>query len=164
MGFTRRSYELVGGYENIPFSITEDYELFVQIRSVGGTFKTLFQPDSLVFTKPIVSLKTLFHQRKRWTRGIFQLPPFLKFGLLFILNLLPLFLIIGFLFGWETFLIILILKWIADILFLRKLYQLLHLKIDKGTLLYTPYSLLFNTLFLCYYFLPGKVKWKERKY
>jgi cellulose synthase/poly-beta-1,6-N-acetylglucosamine synthase-like glycosyltransferase len=164
MGFTRQIYDLVGGYENIPFSITEDLELYLQIRSKGGIFKTIFDPDALAYTKPVKSFRTLFNQRKRWTRGIFQLPTFLMAGLLFIHNLLPIIIILGLIFGWQAFVIILILKWIADIFFLRTFYKKLSIPIDRGTLLYTPYSLLFNTLFLCYYFFPSKVSWKGRKY
>ena len=154
----------MGGYENIPFSIIEDWDLFKAITSKGGIFKTLFEPTVLAFTQPIHSFKTLFHQRKRWIRGVFQLPFPLTLGILLIWNLLMIFIIIGILFGWEIMLLLFLLKWIADIFFLNFLYKKLSLNLDLGSFLYTPYSIIFNTLFLFFYFLPVKTNWKGRKY
>jgi cellulose synthase/poly-beta-1,6-N-acetylglucosamine synthase-like glycosyltransferase len=164
MAITRKSYESVGRYENIPFSIVEDWELFKAVTSKGGSFKTLFEPSSLAFTQPIHSINTLFHQRKRWIRGVFQLPMSLSLGVLFIWNLLLFFIIIGVFFGWKIMLLLFMLKWIADIFFLNFLYKKLSLHLDLGSFLYTPYSIIFNTLFLCFYFWPIKTNWKGRRY
>ena len=67
MSFRKEAYADVGGYENIPFSVTEDFALLNAINNLGK-YKIIYplNPESLVTSKPCPSLKELFRQKKRW--------------------------------------------------------------------------------------------------
>jgi len=80
---TREAYEATGGYERLPPSITEDYELFRATLRHGFSFRNVFQPEVLAESLPIPTFQRLLHQRRRWMRGVEQLPWWLKMGLAF---------------------------------------------------------------------------------
>jgi cellulose synthase/poly-beta-1,6-N-acetylglucosamine synthase-like glycosyltransferase len=66
----RKAYESVGGYKNIPFSVTEDYALFHAVTATKS-WKARFPVDAstLVESLPCPSLPSLFSQKKRWFTG-----------------------------------------------------------------------------------------------
>ncbi|MBX2992470.1 MAG: glycosyltransferase [Bacteroidetes bacterium] len=66
----RKAYEAVGGYRNIPFSITEDYALFHAVMSTG-IYKAKFPVDAstLVQSMPCEDWAGLYRQKKRWFIG-----------------------------------------------------------------------------------------------
>ncbi len=66
MAVSRVAYNAVGGYENIPFSIVEDYALYQVIIQKGFGFKHVFNEEILTYTKPP---ENYFGQRKRWISG-----------------------------------------------------------------------------------------------
>ncbi len=74
MMVTRTAYQATGGYQYLPFSVTEDYALFRAVISKGFGFKHLLQAEVLAHTKPVYSWQQLMQQRKRWTLGAMQLP------------------------------------------------------------------------------------------
>ncbi|WP_086595751.1 glycosyltransferase [Hymenobacter crusticola] len=80
---TREAYEATGGYERLPPSITEDYELFRATLRHGFSFRNIFRPEVLAESLPIPTFRRLLHQRRRWMRGVEQLPWWLKMGLAF---------------------------------------------------------------------------------
>lgn len=164
MAFTRSSYLSVGGYENIPFSVTEDYELFKNIIKAGGKFKTAFGPEVLVYTKPVHNFRTFLHQRRRWLTGAFRLPKKFAVGLFILWTLLPILLLLGFFIGWKWALALFALKWTIDLFFMKIFYNKLNQKLNWGYWLYTPYSLIFNTIILLFYLVPAPVVWKGREY
>jgi cellulose synthase/poly-beta-1,6-N-acetylglucosamine synthase-like glycosyltransferase len=75
MSYLRKAYTEVGGYENIPFSVTEDFNLLSAIKKLG-TYKIIFPliKESLVESMPCTSVKTLTRQKKRWVVGGLKLP------------------------------------------------------------------------------------------
>lgn len=79
---TREAYEATGGYEALPFSVTEDFELFKAVLKRGFGFCNVFRPEILAFSLPIATPLGLLHQRRRWLRGVEALPWGLKLGLL----------------------------------------------------------------------------------
>ncbi len=70
MSFRKSAYYEAGGYENIQFSVTEDFILLKSISRLKK-YKIIFplNPASLVITKPCRSIKELFRQKKRWAVG-----------------------------------------------------------------------------------------------
>jgi cellulose synthase/poly-beta-1,6-N-acetylglucosamine synthase-like glycosyltransferase len=66
----RAAYDHVGGYEGIPFSITEDYALFHAVTTTGK-YSARFPLDrhTLVESEPCPSWRDLYRQRKRWFMG-----------------------------------------------------------------------------------------------
>lgn len=164
MAVSNAAYRETGGYENIPFSVTEDYELFRNILKMGFTFRSVFEHNALGYTEPLASFKLLLHQRKRWFTGAFQLPVGFVLGLIGLWAFLPVLLIMSYFTGWLSPLLIFCIKWITDIIFLAFNYRKLKLKVDIAVWLYTPFSAVCNTIFLFYQFMPAPVQWKGRKY
>jgi len=164
MGISKEVYEKIGGYENIPFSVTEDYELFKQVTQKGYSFKSLFSTKELAFTRPLENMKLYFQQRKRWYRGALQLPFALALVLVMHSLLLPVLILIGVFVSWKVVLGLVIISWGIIGFDLNRYYRWLNLKPGIELFLYFPYTLLFSFLFLLYYILPIPVVWKGRKY
>jgi 1,2-diacylglycerol 3-beta-glucosyltransferase len=66
----RAAYDAVGGYEGIPFRITEDYALFHAVTSTTK-YKACFplDPETLVVSEPCKTWRELYRQRQRWFTG-----------------------------------------------------------------------------------------------
>ena len=75
---TRAAYEATGGYEALPFSVTEDFELFKALVNRGFGSRNLFRAEVLAESLPQYSWRGLLHQRRRWLRGVEQLPGWLQ--------------------------------------------------------------------------------------
>ncbi len=86
---TRAAYEATGGYENLPFSVTEDYELFRATIRLGFGYRILFRPEVLATSLPMRTVGNLLHQRRRWMRGAENLPWWLRAGLLYYAGFYP---------------------------------------------------------------------------
>jgi cellulose synthase/poly-beta-1,6-N-acetylglucosamine synthase-like glycosyltransferase len=86
----RAAYDQVGGFEGIPFSVTEDYALFNAVTSLTD-FKAKFPLDRgmLVESLPSETSGALYNQKKRWfVGGIGMAPRYLVFFLLLYLAVL----------------------------------------------------------------------------
>jgi len=90
MGMNRKVYESVGGYGGIPFSVTEDYELYRHLKNKGFRLIHFFDRRVLGITRPSGSVREWFHQHLRWMRGFNQLSIFEKLPVFANLLLLPL--------------------------------------------------------------------------
>jgi cellulose synthase/poly-beta-1,6-N-acetylglucosamine synthase-like glycosyltransferase len=70
LSFRRTAYDKVGGYEQIPFSVTEDLAL---VRAVVSKteYRLAFSPakESMVTCEPCVTWKEWYNQRTRWFIG-----------------------------------------------------------------------------------------------
>lgn len=163
MGIRKDVYFSIGGYENIPFSVTEDYELFKKVHSNDFVIKTLFNKKNLSYTYPLKNFQELLRQRKRWTTGSFKNN--LKYLMKFNFNSLQLVLII--LLGiYNIYLALLIyfLMWIKDLYEIKRAYSELSLKFKLSTSFYTSYKLLSNFLYFFNQFSSSTVEWKGRNY
>ena len=69
MGVTKEAYDKTGGYENLPFSITEDYLLFKSVLEAGFDRNWLFHPKALNYSAATYGWKNLLNQRRRWFKG-----------------------------------------------------------------------------------------------
>ena len=74
MSIRAKAYWETGGYENIPFSITEDYKIYQKTSALGWQAKNICNTDVLALSNPIIGYKNLLHQRKRWLMGAKELP------------------------------------------------------------------------------------------
>lgn len=83
MAFTKTAYEATGGYENMPFSVTEDFQLYAAIRAKGYLTYNESHADSVNISAAQLKVKSFLHQRKRWLMGARALPWYwlLLFGL-----------------------------------------------------------------------------------
>ena len=78
---TRAAYQATGGYEALPFSITEDFALFEAVNAQGYGFRQLFEPAVRAASLPAGSWAALRQQRLRWLRGAAALPPKVQLSL-----------------------------------------------------------------------------------
>lgn len=159
------AYKETGGYEKMPFSITEDYKLYKTLRSLGYKTKNLLTPDSVVMSKPIPGLVEWLYQRKRWLKGGLELPIYWK-AVLLVLALYYFAMIALFFINlklWVTF-------WFVK--FSLQSLQMLFVSQLLGKKPYRIFSLLFYDLYLyigmplmaLFFLYPGKVLWKGRKF
>ncbi len=75
MSFRRQAYKEVGGYENLPFSVTEDFNLLKAISELKK-YKIIFPLnwENLVTSLPCGDFKSLYRQKKRWSVGGLGIP------------------------------------------------------------------------------------------
>jgi cellulose synthase/poly-beta-1,6-N-acetylglucosamine synthase-like glycosyltransferase len=70
MSYRKRAYLETGGYEKLPFSVTEDFSLLRAIYCLGK-YRIIFplNKNALVTSLPCINLSELFQQKKRWGVG-----------------------------------------------------------------------------------------------
>jgi len=66
----KAAYDAIGGYREIPFSVTEDYALFHAVAS-SGRYAVRFpmDPGTINESLPCTSWRQLYRQKKRWFAG-----------------------------------------------------------------------------------------------
>ncbi|QHT71142.1 glycosyltransferase [Rhodocytophaga rosea] len=164
MMVSRKAYLATGGYENLPFSVTEDYALFREVVQRKFGFEQVVQEKALAYTEPAGDSREWLQQRKRWMKGAFQLPFYLVLPLLVQALFFPLLLILFFYFPWLA----------AGFLLVKTIFQagiLLWIinRLNQPRLLpyvwvFEPYFMVVSFASLLYYVWPGKIIWKGRKY
>jgi cellulose synthase/poly-beta-1,6-N-acetylglucosamine synthase-like glycosyltransferase len=165
MSFRKEAYLEIGGYENLPFSVTED---FVLLHGISGLkkYKIIYPllKESLVISKPCAGLKELISQKKRWGRGgvIAPVGGFLIMGVAFISNLLVL---LSPLFFSPVWLYLAVLKIIIDYLFLYPVYKVLGIKNQlKYFVFFQVYFILYTTILPLILVFSRRISWKGRNY
>jgi cellulose synthase/poly-beta-1,6-N-acetylglucosamine synthase-like glycosyltransferase len=125
MCISKQAYWAVGGYESIPFSITEDYALFKSAINKGFKLKHLYHKGVLAHTRPQTTFRQWLWQRTRWFAGANALPWYGILPFYVLLLWYPLLFIAYFVSGWSTITILLLsgtaVKWLLSIGFLIKL-------------------------------------------
>ena len=81
---TRAAYQATGGYEALPFSVTEDFALFEAVNAQGYGYRQVFAPAVRATSAPANSWQALVQQRLRWLRGVAALPARIQAGLVFL--------------------------------------------------------------------------------
>ncbi|MBC7426650.1 MAG: glycosyltransferase [Bacteroidia bacterium] len=165
MAISRKSYLETGGYENIKFSIVEDYALFKEVRKKGAKTINMMTPETLLLSQPITDFKKLMSQRKRWLGGLWSLPFHWQmilsaFGAYYLSSLVLLFL------NPLLFLIVIVVKNIIQMLQINLIHKILKkpLQLLKYCITYDLYLYIVTPLVSLYYVIPFKTDWKGRKY
>lgn len=160
----RSAYERVGGFKQIPFSVTEDYALVQRIlQTTEFEIRFPLNAASVVHSKPCQSWKQLYHQKQRWGVGgldmVFRGMFIMFFGWLF-----KFFLLVGlFIVPFWTWLFAFISKCLIDVLFLSKpLRRFNAMKYLKHFFLFETYYCLYVIILPFIAMLSKKVVWKER--
>ena len=167
MMVSREAYEATGGYESMPFSITEDYALLHHTFRRGFGFRNVMDATVLAESFPIASVEELLQQRVRWMHGAMQLPKLLVILLFIVAFFYPLLIFIAFSKPWIV-LGLFFLKICAESMFAGILMQHLNLglprkkKLFTALLLYEFYAAALLISMIILYFLPMKVRWKGR--
>lgn len=164
MVISRKAYEKCGGFEKISFSLTEDLELSTAISKLGFKIRHQVSENFLVKTKAEKDFTSLLKQRKRWMAGAMTL----SFSWKTILGLQVLFypaVLILLAINWQLGLAILGLKTLSQSLFLGFLSGKVRQQLGFWPLLLFEFYQIWNlSLTILYYFWPGQIEWKARKY
>lgn len=165
MSFRKKAYEETGGFENLPFSVTEDFLLLEAINKLKN-YPIIYplNKDALVISKPASSLKELFNQKKRWAVGGIDTPP-LGMGLMLWSFLTNLFLLLTPFFFSTVWLYLLIFKVAIDFFVLLPIHQRLGLQKNlKYFLVFEIYYIIYVVVLPFAIMFNKKVKWKDRVY
>lgn len=164
MAVSRTAYDRVGGYENIPFSITEDYELFHAILKEGFRFVQLFDRRVLTISKPIPTYRELLIQRKRWMFGAISLPWEQRIGIYLNAFLLPFLGMLIFFFPKITLLIIFAMYISVTAWLVGVLNWLQYSKFFIVLPFFWFYHVFTNFAMLVNFYLRKETRWKGRNY
>jgi cellulose synthase/poly-beta-1,6-N-acetylglucosamine synthase-like glycosyltransferase len=165
MAISADAYRKVGGYETIPFSITEDYALFNAVRNEGFKTAQIFNQETLVRTRAIDSVIGILKQRKRWLKGGWSLP-FIYRMMMFVLGAWYFTLPLLFVLNWKLGLLFFLVKIVLQLLQLLKMYRLILLKPQHYIAIFTYDIYLFFIMpaISIYFILPFANTWKGRRY
>tara|TARA_B100000809_G_scaffold2689_1_gene3065 strand:+ start:206 stop:1282 length:1077 start_codon:yes stop_codon:yes gene_type:complete len=112
------SYNAVGGYGDLPFSITEDVSLHSVFKKHGFVTEILFGLQFVVFTKSEINWKELMMQRLRWCNSLAVLPKLIISFLALQSLFLPLLIATGFMDMWYCSFLLLV-KLMLNIIVLK---------------------------------------------
>lgn len=166
---SRQAYDATGGYESMPFSITEDFQILHAITRQGFNFKNVIHPYVINFTLPMPDLPSLIAQRKRWMRGALQLPWYIVGILILQACFYPVTIGLA-LYEPATAYLLFAGKILAQSLFIVLVAKKLRLQWPGSMRLYfflLSYDLyigFIHLLTLIYYLLPTKIRWKGRTF
>jgi cellulose synthase/poly-beta-1,6-N-acetylglucosamine synthase-like glycosyltransferase len=164
MMISRKAYFAIGGYESIPFSLTEDLELFKHVKKKGFKIRQIFSQKVLAFAQPVSGIVPFLQQRKRWMKGAVTLPIHVVL-LLFIQAIYFPSLVGLFIYNYNLAIVIMIIKIIFQSTFILLTFKSLKLKYSFTHFVYYEfYSWLVSIGMGFFYLLPIKIKWKGRKY
>jgi len=166
MSYRKKAYFEVGGYENLQFSITEDFNLLKAINKLNK-YKIIYPLDkaALVTSSACKNVKSLFHQKKRWSIGGLKAPwqGYIIFIFGYTTNVLMLLTV--FFFSKVWFYLVLF-KLVIDFFLLLPAYKRLGLIKDlKYFIAFQIYYIIYVTLLPLIIFATGRrVHWKGREY
>jgi 1,2-diacylglycerol 3-beta-glucosyltransferase len=162
---TRAAYEATGGYEALPFSVTEDFALFQAVLAAGFGFRQVFKAEIRADSLPMPTWAALLRQRRRWLRGVAGVPLRLRLELLFFSGFwLALFGV-----AWLGGPVIALKIWGAKLLVQGTLADMAHrragLRLRWWLLpLFELYTLGLTVAILGFQVFGGAVVWKGRRY
>lgn len=165
MAVRSEAYWQTGGFEEIEFSITEDYKLFKEVTSNGWGWRTILGEDSIGYAWYIPQISEMLHQRKRWLIGARELPWNWK-SMIVLYGLFVPALVVLFWLNPQFAMVLWLVKFVLQSVFILALcskvktrpFNLLQL------LTYDIYVLLNTAVTAVFYYLPIKSIWKGRIY
>ncbi len=165
MSYRKSAYLETGGYKKIPFSVTEDFQLLMAIHDLKK-YKIIYplDKDALVISEPNPTVKSLYHQKKRWGVGGLNsgISGFAVMGSAFIAHILML--LIPFFFT-PVSLYLSLFKIGIDLFFLYPVLAELGLKDKLKYFVYFEiYFIIYVTVLPFIVLASRKVVWKRREY
>lgn len=164
MSYRKSAYDAVGGYENIKFSVTEDFMLLHTIRN-KTKMKTSFPVDTNVMnaTFPCKNIREIYRQKKRWGRGGLDSASasILAGGVAWLSAFCMAF---GIFAGFIPYLTFVVGKALVDCLFILPMVR--EFRMWKVYLYLIPFEIYFTVYILLspfIIFVGKKVVWKEQK-
>lgn len=165
ISFRKEAYIKTGGFENLPFSVTEDYLLMNEISKLKE-YEIIFPLDekTAVQSSACPDLSTLIKQKNRWAAGGKKSSAYGRFvmGTAFICNLL---MVLVVLFFSTVSLYLAVFKIAIDYFFIYPVHKTLGSeKKLKYFILFEAYYILYTTLLPVSLLFSKQVIWKGRSY
>jgi len=165
MSYRKQAYLDVGGYESLPFSVTEDSQLLNTINELNK-YKIIYPLDknALVTSQPCKSFKDLYRQKKRWAVGGINVPArgYFVMATAFVVNLAML---LTPLFFSPVWLYLTVFKLATDFFVLYPVHKILGLtKNLKYFLTFQVYYIIYPLMLPFIVLFNRDVIWKERKF
>ncbi len=165
MSYSKKAYREAGGYEGLPFSVTEDSNLLKAINN-SDNYRIIYplNRETLITSLPCNSFKNLYRQKKRWAVGGLNVPfgGYLVMGWGFFTNLGMLFTPLFFSTVW---LYLAIFKLAIDFFVLYPVFKYLGIQKDlKYFLHFEIYYTLYVIALPFIVMFSRKVIWKGREY
>lgn len=165
MSYRKSVYDEIGGYENLEFSVTEDFNLLMAMHSLKKyKIITPLDPGLLVVSKPCPDFKTLYWQKKRWGVGGMK-SDVIGYSVMlwgFITHIAIL--LLPFMFS-LTALYITLFKIITDYFFLYPVFKKLNMNLRLSHFFTFQVYFIIYVIVLPFIVLPSqKVKWKGREF
>lgn len=165
MAYRKSVYDEIGGYENLPFSITEDFRLLRSIHDLKK-YKCIYPVDeeALITSKACSDFKNLYWQKKRWGVGGME-SDFIGYLIMVwgyiskaMILLAPFFFSINSLY-------LIIFKIMIDYFFVKPIFKKLKLRMKLSHFLWFEIYYIIYVLILPFIVLPNrKIKWKGRTF
>lgn len=165
MSYSVNAYKAIGGYESLPFSVTEDSQLLLALTRLPGV-KSIHPLDyqTLVVSKPLSSIKELFRQKKRWAIGGLDVPFYGKILMGAGWTISAAMLLFPFFYSPVTFSLFFF-KFIIDVIFLSLVCNELRFKVPlKYFVVFELYYIIYIFILLFAILINKNVVWKDRKF
>lgn len=165
MSYRKSVYDEIGGYENLPFSITEDFRLLKSIHQLKK-YKCIYPVDenAVVTSKACADIKELYWQRKRWGVGGKESDLFGYLTMVWGYISKVMIVLTPFFFTLNMFYLT-VTKIIIDFFFANNVFNKLKLKMKFTHFLAFEIYYTIYVLILPFIVLPNKkVKWKGRTF
>ncbi|HYM19834.1 MAG TPA: glycosyltransferase [Candidatus Kapabacteria bacterium] len=164
LSLRRQAYIDIGGYESIPFSVTEDVALFQAMWRSKWKVKFKVNKHLLVRTKPPGSLASWWRQKQRWVIGAKELG-FIGWFILALGYLGMAASIFGFfLLPLQYAILTLLIKWAGDLLIVFPMAVSLRQKKLLWSFPFYQVYLLFFLVCVPFQYFQKTVVWKGRDY
>jgi len=167
MVISKAAYEAVGGYEAIPFSVTEDLDLYLALKKKNYVHRLFLGAEALVWTAPLDTFKALFKQRKRWLKGVERTPWLCQFYL-GVHSVFALFIVATACFDLLNGICLFFFSFIVHIVRVYLMCKVTRVAFKNSwlshLLILDVYQTVFNVCLLIYFVLPTGVEWKKRRY
>lgn len=161
--FKKECYDAVGGYRGIPFTVTEDFALFEEMRkkNYNGIYPCL--TEASITTLPCNSLMSVMRQKQRWSRGGSKMDShgyivlFIAFMMMISFTISPFLSVSDWVMVWSV-------KFICDLAVMIPTLGRLKLLHQLRYFLLFEFYFLFQTLVVPFLLTQKGVIWKGRVY
>jgi cellulose synthase/poly-beta-1,6-N-acetylglucosamine synthase-like glycosyltransferase len=164
--FRRKTYDEVGGFEKIGFSLTEDFALLRAMRRhTGWKIAYPVENETTIASQPPENWAEFYRQRKRWIRGGLKAPLY-GYTLMTTTFLSRLFLLFSIHFtGWHVPVAITTILLSTDFMLATHLSRKIGKKYPLPVFLFHQiYYFIYLFAFAPVLLFPGKINWKGRSF
>lgn len=164
MSYRKDVYYEIGGYEKIPFSVTEDFQVLMAMHNLKK-YKIIYPLDKegLVTSKAFDDFKSLYWQKKRWSIGGLK-SDLIGYSVMFTALFTHALILVQPFFFSINILILSLFKIFVDFYFIKEIYKKLNLKLKLHHFIVFEIYFLIYVVALPFLILNKKVKWKGRIY